>query len=103
MYKCKNLNRLLIKLLLVKVWLSAARTRFILAYVLNTNGKKPIRLYTDDVPPRVLALKAAISSNDANKIKQIAHSIKGVSVAISGLSVADLAGNIEHGAATMDQ
>jgi hypothetical protein len=48
-------------------------------------------------------LKAVISSNDANEIKKMAHRIKGISVAISGLSVADLAGDIEHGAATMDQ
>jgi len=51
----------------------------------------------------VLALKAAISSNDANEIKQMAHSILVISATISGLRFADIAGNIEHGAATMDQ
>jgi len=53
-------------------------------------GKRLITLYTDDVPPQVLGLKAAISSNDANEIKQMGHSIQGVSATINISSLVDL-------------
>jgi len=70
-------------------------------------GKEPyllklVDMFVDSVPEQVSQLRAAISSEDLEEAKMIAHSIKGVAANLGGLVLQSRAAEMEQAAKDKD-
>ncbi|MEP7307577.1 MAG: response regulator [Acidobacteriota bacterium] len=55
-----------------------------------------IRLFVDDCPSRLAAIKAAVGAGDAHRIRTTAHELRGAADAVSASGLASVAGTLEQ-------
>jgi CheY-like chemotaxis protein len=55
-----------------------------------------IKLFLDDCPPRLAAIKAAVDARDAERIRTTAHALRGAAVTLSAVAVAEAAHVLER-------
>ena len=55
-----------------------------------------IRLFLDDAPPRLTALKAAVDARDVSRIRSEAHGLRGAAANLSAARVVEAADLLEH-------
>ena len=55
-----------------------------------------VRIFLDDCPVRLAAIKAAVDSRDAERIRTTAHALKGAAANLSAQGLFEAAGMLER-------
>jgi HPt (histidine-containing phosphotransfer) domain-containing protein len=61
-----------------------------------------VRLFLDDTPPRVRAIRDAVDSRDAERLRRSAHALKGSAGNLAALAVFEAAQELERTTLTGD-